>query len=191
MNAQLAELSPRLLDLIPNLAQPLETIQHEIFSWATQQGLGTIYTRAQFDRLAERARLESDLDEARRQRNMDFRLASGTLTALERRPVEGWEGYLEIWNAQRLTHRMKVFEKTDFSRLRELEIRIGGILLNDRSMPLVLILPQPTGTYLVMGWESVVELGVSPFSPDRHGVKPIREHLLPIEERTMVAPAAS
>ena len=98
------------------------------------------------------------------------------------------DGYLDIWSAQRLTHRMKVYDKTDFSRLRELEIRIGGILLNDRSMPLVLILPQPTGTYLMMGWESVVEMDTSPFAPDRRKARVLREHLLPIEERTMVVP---
>lgn len=188
MTANVAHAAPRLLDTIPRLAAPLDRIEPEIFGWASQLGLGTVYTRAQFDRLAEQARLQGDLSEAHLQRQMDFKLAAGTLTALERRPADGWEGYLDIWAAQRLTHRMKVYDKTDFSRLRELEIRIGGILLNDRSMPLVLILPQPTGTYLMMGWESVVEMDTSPFAPDRRKARVLREHLLPIEERTMVVP---
>lgn len=189
MNAQPTFDARRLLDVVPNLAAPCDRVEPEIFSWASSLGLGAVYTRAQFDRLAEQARLSGDLGESYRQRQMDFKLAAGTLTALDRRPANGWDGYLEIWTAQRLTHRLKVYDKTDFSRLRELEIRIGGILLNDRSMPLVLILPQPTGSYLQMGWESVVELDTSPFAPNRRQARVLREHLLPIDERTLVAPA--
>jgi len=192
VNAQVVFDTHRLLDIVPNLAAPLEIVEPQIFAWASSLGAGAVYTRDQFTRHAETARLVGDLavdKEVCRQRQMDFRLAAGTLTSLDRRPANGWDDYLELWTAQRLTHRLKVYEKSDFTRLRELEIRIGGILLNNQSMPLVLILPQPTGSYIQLGFETMVELDTSPFASNRRQARVLREHLLPLDERTMVAPA--
>jgi len=181
---------PRLLDAVPTLAAPIERVEPEIFAWASTLGLGVVYSRTQFERLLDVARPKSAVTDMERRRFMDLRFAAGTLTALDRRPPTGWEGYLDIWTGLRLANRLKVYEKSDFSRLRELEERVGGILLNDRAMPLVLILPQPGGSYVQMGWESVVELESSPFLAGRRSARVLREHLVPEAERTVVAPVA-
>ena len=180
----------RLLDAVPRLARPLDQVERDIYSWAGGLGLGPVYVREQFLKMFEVVKSSREQSIEHKYRQLDFQLAHGTLTALEHRPVSGWEGYLEQWTLVRLEHRLAVYGKGEFTRLRELEKRLGGILLNDRAMPMVLVLPQPSGTYVQMGWESIVELDTSPFSPERRQAKVIREHLLPVEERTFYAPSA-
>ena len=183
----LSETFPRLLDHV-RLAQPLEEAKAAIFAWAGCLGLGAFYTYEQLETLSVKAEAMGSTEGG--YLSMDVRVARGTITALERRPRDGWEGYVRIWNELRVKERTGKQDITDFARLRELEGRCGGILLNNRACPLMLILPQPDGTWVQMGWESMVQLDRSPLAANRDQAQILQEIVLPAEERTIEAAAS-
>lgn len=187
MDTTTKEEAARLLTDVPNLARPLRELEADIFRWASTQEMGECSTREQFERQYQqliKARVGINS-----RRILDYEIARGSLRALELRPASGWDGYVEQWTVVRLEHQMTSPQKPGLVRLRALEERIGGILLDSRRIPLMLVLPQPGGTYIQMGWESIVELDTSPFDARRNLGNVLREHLLPESERTFTAPA--
>lgn len=169
---------PRLLDVV-ELAQPLATLEPQIYAWASESGT-SVYTQSQLRRLKDLA--HGFRDQAGVEGfATDLYLALGALTAQERRPADGWMGYVRHWELKRLQVRLSSGDKTDFTRLRELEIQVGGILLNDPSCPLVLLIPQPDGNWIQAGWELLIELAGSPFGPNRHQLPILRQHVVPLD----------
>lgn len=179
----------RLLATVPNLAKPLEVVRGEIHQWASKQGFGAVYSQEQFEAICQRVKDGHTNKTVSFDTKTDFDIARGTLRGLELQPKGGWGEYIEQWTVVRLEHRLKVYRKPEYTRLRTLEERVGGVLLGSTMVPLVLIVPQPTGTYIQMGWDSVVELDRSPFGRDRGNAVTLREHLLPPPERTFTVPA--
>lgn len=162
---------PRLLKSGVDFAQSRDRLWDALCGWAGQSGRA-IYTEDQLQRLqrdAADAKLEFLV--------LDIQIAFDALAALDNRPKEGWAGYVAAWETERATN--AIFRRGEFGLLRGLHAKLGGILLNSRALPFVLILPQPTGTYIQMGWQHIAELSVSPFGPDRHEAVILREHALP------------
>jgi hypothetical protein len=184
----ISTIPPRILDAI-NLASPLSVVEGQIYAWASGSGT-SVYTFEQLKRLRDIAR-GADFDDATQNFAADLYLALGTITALQRRPADGWMGYVRQWELDRLSVRVSKNDKTDFSRLRELEIRLGGILLNDASCPLVLLLPQPTGTWIQAGWECLIEIAGSPLGPNRNSLPILRQHVVPFDIVTHASPRES
>lgn len=170
---------PRLLHTV-ELAQPRASLQHDVFAWAATAG-AAIYTQEQFNRFVDQAKAASTADSRLDPLVHDLYLAQGALTASQRRPARGWEGYLAEWESRRIGCRIKASSKTDFSRLRELEIAVGGILLRNRGCPLCLVIPQEAGTWIQMGWEAVTEVGGNPFAADAAQLPILRYHEVPME----------
>lgn len=168
--------SLRLLSCV-QLAQPVDSLRHAIYAWASGIEGNAVYTPVQFERLrthAAAAHRASPEDKDAAHLNHDFHLACGALSALEKRPPGGWSEYVQAFTNHRLSLRIRSI--SEFSLLRNLEVQVGGILLNDRACPLVLILPQPGGTWIQMGWESVIELADSPFESPAADKRILRAH---------------
>lgn len=171
---------------MPCLAQPLNDLEAAICGWATQLGHGTIYNAQQFERLCAMAQAGGVNEDIR----WDLGVAHGALRALRLRPVNGWDGYLEIWSLVKLEHAIKVYHKAPHARIRTLEERLGGIAIGSRSVPLMLVLPQPQGTYVQMGWDSVTEVDRSPLGNDRDNARVLRDYVVPEDQRVFQAPAS-
>ena len=161
----------RLLASGVEFAQPRDRLWDALCAWASQTGQ-SIYTEQQLERLRH------DADAARMPYlAQDIQIAFDSLQALDRRPPNGWHGYVAAWETQRASN--AIFRRGEYGLLRDLQAQLGGILLNSRAQPFVLILPQPGGTYVQIGWMTLSELSVSPFGPQRHQAVILREHVLP------------
>jgi len=181
MNAEVPlRAPPPLLDTV-DLAQPLEAARRAVYLWAGQSGQA-VFDVAQLEHLGHRFAAGHAAHGASGDR--DIQVAIGALQGLERRPEQGFAGYVEVWEAQRLSN--QVFNKGDFGRLRELRVQLGGILLNSPSEPFVLLLPQPDGSWVQMGWEAVLQFDGSPLGADRERLHLLAEHQLPHGQRTFV-----
>jgi len=161
----------RLLKSGVDFAQSRDRLWQDLCAWAGQSGRA-VYSEDQLQRL-QRDAAEAKLEFLA----LDIQIGFDALSALDLRPSEGWAGYIAAWETERATN--AIFRRGEFGLLRGLHAKIGGILLNSRALPFVLILPQPTGTYIQMGFMSIAELSVSPFGPDRHEAVILRQHELP------------
>lgn len=162
---------PRLLKSGIEFAQPRDRLWDALCGWAGQSGRA-IYTEEQMQRL-----LRDATDAKLEYLALDIQIAFDALSALDKRPEEGWSGYVAAWETERATN--AIFRRAEFGLLRGLHAKIGGVLLNSRALPFVLIIPQPTGTYIQMGFQAISELSVSPFGPERHEAVILRQHTLP------------
>lgn len=162
---------PRLLKSGIEFAQPRDRLWDALCAWAGQSGRA-VYTEEQLQRLQRDAAV-AGLEYLA----LDVQIAFDALSALDQRPAEGWAGYIAAWETERATN--AIFRRGAMYLLRGLHAKLGGILLNSRANPFVLILPQPTGTYVQMGWQHIAELSVSPFGPERHEAVILREHAFP------------
>jgi hypothetical protein len=175
----------RLLKSGVEFAQPRDRLWEALCAWASQSGRA-VYSEEQLQRL-HRDATNAGLDYL----SLDIQIGFDALAALDLRPSDGWAGYLAAWETERAAN--AIFRIGEFSLLRGLNAKIGGILLNSRALPFVLILPQPTGTYIQMGFHSISELSVSPFGPQRNQAVILREHQVPEQplSRSTFDPAVS
>ena len=158
----LADSPPRLLSTV-NFAQPRDIVEREVLTWATHCQASSVYTIEQLRRLRDRfgdAPNTRAIDFAR-----DIEIAFNMLDAHDRRPADGWSGYFKSW--EMAFHTNHAFNGNRFGRLRGLYREFGGLLLNDVACPLLLVLPQPGGTWVQMGEQAMIERDTSPFGPDR------------------------
>lgn len=159
---------PNLLQAV-SLAQPLPELEPKLYAWAASLGYGSVYTRAQFERVrADLVRRAADGEPGVRQVLAAFQLASGAMTAKERQPSGGWDAYVACWEQLRLIGRVQMF--------RALEARLGGILLNSYENPMLLLIPTAEGTWVKMGWDSVTLHATSPLVPAATAPPAIRSH---------------
>jgi hypothetical protein len=159
---------PHVIDAV-NLAQPLPDLEMALYAWAASLGYGSVYTRAQFERIrAELATRAAAGEAGIRQVLSEFHLGAGALTAIERHPAAGWGAYVASFEQERLLGRVQMF--------RALERRLGGILFNGFQNPVVLVLPQPDGSWIKIGWDSLTLHGSSPLRARDQAPPPIRTH---------------
>lgn len=146
---------PNLLAVV-NLAQPLSALEADIYVWAASLGYGSVYTRAQLDRIqADLQRRVAEGEANVRQVLSAFQLAMGALTAKERQPAQGWDDYVAHWEQCRLLGRVQMFKA--------LEKKFGGIVLNSIQNPMLQLIPMADGNWIKMGWDSVTMHASSPF----------------------------
>jgi hypothetical protein len=160
------------------LAQPVEPLRRALCAWAETIGEGSCASMTDFHRI-HRAVLARSGNPAIEKLLSDFYIAIGSLAAIERRPPEGFEGYTRLWDQQCSSNRIHRTGKSDFGRLQELEIRLGGVLLANRAEPYTLILPQPDGAFVVMGWQYVAMVDRSPFLDPMVVQFPVQLHAPP------------
>lgn len=164
----------RLLSVV-DLAQPIERFNADLFKWASTLGQGEVTSTSEFEAVRRHFVARTGNPSVDKLLG-DFYIAEGTLKALKRRPERGFPEYVLLWEQQCSSNRIKRLGRDDFGRLQQLEIRLGGVLLDDRSAPYVLILPQPAGHYVVMGYTYVSRLDVNPFLHPESVTKPVQLH---------------
>lgn len=174
----------RLLACV-ELAQPIERFTADLFRWAATLGQGEVAT------IADYQRVHRDLMARTGNPNIDklltdFYLADGTIKSLQRRPERGFPEYVRRWEQQCSSNKIKRLGHSDYGRLQELEIRLGGILLEDRTAPYVLILPQPAGHFVVMGRTYVSRIDVNPLIAPEAVRNPSQIHA-PVDRDTVDA----
>lgn len=180
MNAVPNVMPIRRLDDVVDLAQPSTLLFPAIAQWVSEVIGHTVYTFEQLVSLHDRCKREV-LDAARPGWHLtDLYCAVGALRAHKFRPRDGWQGYIDAFERKRVVQRISKDDKTDFSRLRELEIEVGGILINDRACPFLLICPQPDHTWLTMGFESLMLFSQSPLR-GKHGKQSLIRSHVPVQ----------
>lgn len=168
---------PRLLSTV-DLAQPLHTLEPLLLRWASASGW-ILKTVDAFEALAKAMEQQPALSSE--DTTLDLRLAVDAWQALRRRPPSGFLGYVMIWQSRMSTQR--ALGVGDEGRLRALQHQLGGILLDGKAAPYILLCPQPDGTWMQMGFESVVLLDRSPLDEQRKRARVVRIHQLPAADR--------
>lgn len=153
------------------LPQPPESLWVDVAKWASQCGR-SIYTRQQMLELQRSC--VAGAYESLPFLATDIQMAFDVLRGLETRPASPWDGYVEAWERQIITDRM--FSRGSFGQLRSLHETLGGILLASRARPFVLMIPQPDGTTIQMGWETVLHLQGCPIAQAGTDLPVLREH---------------
>lgn len=152
---------PRLINEV-ELAQPLKEFTAELFTWASQSGR-PVKTLRHFVEL-KKAYHDSEHPD-RFKIAMDFAVALETISALEKASHHNYTFYESIWRFK-FTASLGS-QSDDFAVMRSLQDYFGGILLDSRQEPYLLILPQPDGTYIQMGYESILQLQYNPLGESR------------------------
>lgn len=158
MNTQ----APRLLGRV-NLNAQKDELESGVFAWAGELGFGAVFTLNQLRRIAVQLRGHAH-EVKRRHVAADLHLALGACEAREREPVGGWPDYVKGWEDARLQQGMG--QGTEMDQLRGLQDKFGGILLNGRGAPFVLIIPCSDGRWIQMGWTTLTLLASSPLETD-------------------------
>lgn len=174
----------RLLSTV-QLAQPLDAFHCDLFRWASTLGEGPVSTMQEFEAV-RRALFARTGNPCIDKLMLDIYLAEGTINSLARRPGRGFPEYVRLWEQQCSSNRIKRLGLSDFGRLQALEIRLGGILLDDRTSPYVLILPQPAGHFVVMGATYVSRIDTNPFLHPESVLNPSQLHA-PVDPDTVDA----
>lgn len=150
----------RLLHAV-NLSLPLAELECAILQWASLQGLGEISAIAGLEALRSRLQPDVSRNEAARHLVMDLDLGLGAVSARQREKASVEEYYAE-WEslAAKVAHR----EITEMDQLRSLQQSFGGVLLNGRSAPFVLLVPLSDGSWLQVGWKTMSHLDAFPMN---------------------------
>lgn len=163
---------PALIDSI-NLAQPLDTLKPEVFDWVQRHLQRAVYSVPQLAKLNEELTPDRGVP---RGVGADVYFALGAIRALERRPADGWNGYVDAHKrrlaVQALTGRMNTIV-----RLRDLADELGGILINCYTAPFLLICPQPDRTWITISFESVMLFNQSPLRGTHGKHSLVRSHV--------------
>lgn len=166
---------------VPRLAQtvdlhlPAADLEREILRWACQQGTGAFFTTDQLRKL--RAKLEAQLPrtEAARHLVMDIDIGLGALSARIRQPSGGAAAYVTAWETLLLSKGLG--QGTEIDQLRALHDRFGGILLNGRAAPFVLLIPCEDRTWLQIGWNLFTHLADNPLTNPKPAAIAVHEGL--------------
>jgi len=154
---------PRLLTTV-DLNRPLRELEAAILEWACRQDEGAVFSTDQLEQLRRRVSGRAG-GERDRHISMDLQVAIGALQAREKEAPGGWEAYIASWEEHRLTTDLGM--STEIDQLRDLQDRFGGILLNSRAAPFVLLIPCSDGTWVQMGWTTLTRLASSPLDPTK------------------------
>lgn len=157
---ELAEL-PRLINEI-ELAQPLDTFRAELFTWASLSGY-PIKTLKDFMALRDRYDQSEHYD--RKTILIDFDVALEVIDGLSKSRPQGFSHYETLWRFK-FTSSLGS-QADDFANMRALQEYFGGILLDSKLTPYLLLIPQPDGTYINIGYESILQLSHNPLGEDR------------------------
>jgi hypothetical protein len=152
--------APRLLDRV-DLTAPKDELETAVFTWACELGYGAVFTLGQLRRIAVNLRGQAQ-EEKLRHVAADLHLALGACEAREREPIGGWPEYVRGWEDARL--QLGLGKGTEMDQLRGLQDKFGGILLNGRGAPFVLIIPCSDGRWIQMGWTTLTLLASSPLA---------------------------
>lgn len=158
MSAQ-PDVHPRLHESV-DLTHPLHELESAVFRWASQLGHGAVYSLTQLDKLRRQLDQASSLIFHCKELAMDVQVAHGAILARMRQPEGGWLAYLAGWEAKVLGTTMGM--STQLEQLRMLQDEFGGVLINGRSLPFMLLIPLEDGTWLKMGWTTITHLSRSP-----------------------------
>lgn len=171
---------PRLLSKV-ELAQPLPQLDADLVRWAAPAGW-TVRSVEDFPTLARIAEIQPT--PWCEHIAWDVRVGWDAREAIRLRPAGGFEPYVRAWYARLATQR--ALGAGDEGRLRALQQTLGGILIDGRMAPFVLVLPQPDGTWISMGFETVTWLDRSPIGADRHRARILQMHELSEADRRYV-----
>lgn len=164
--------TPRLLETV-SLSLPLSLLEPALFDWANRQGRGAVFSIDQLRALRQRTDALVSKTDSDRHLVMDLQLAIGAHAAHLHAPGEGWPAYLTAWQEQLLTKELGLCNELD--QLRGLQDRFGGILLNGRSAPFVLLIPCRDGRWVQMGWNTIALLSGTPLDPE-HPPRILEQH---------------
>lgn len=172
MNAFSAEESTTALIDTITLAQPLDSLKREVFAWVALRLDRTIYS---VDQLSDIHHELTPHQGVPRGLGADIYFALGGLRALERRPADGWAGYVSA-HKRRIALQSLSGQLNSIARLRALSEELGGILINSFSAPFLLICPQPDGTWVTISFESVMLFNQSPLRGTHGKHSLVRSH---------------
>lgn len=160
----------RLLASVP-LAQPHDRLLEAACRWAAGTGRSVFSA----DQLRELQRVAASGHHPQLANlATDIELVFDALRALERPPSPAWEGYVQAWEQQIITDRL--FTRGSYAQLRSLHEKLGGMLLPSRAKPFMLAIPQADGTWVQMGWETVLHLASCPITTPENEIHILREH---------------
>lgn len=155
----------RLLPAV-QFARPLAAVLPDVLAWASSTGR-SVYTAQQLRELHAEVKQQADRTSPEvKHFEQDLFLAVGGLKALEIHPDPAWETYLDFWQTRRLQHRLEDGSPLS-ARLRDFHDRFGGLLFNNLTLPLGLLIPQPSGLWVHVGYDLLAEVIGDPFGPDR------------------------
>lgn len=161
-----------------DLTMPHVPLEKAIMAWASDQLGRTVFTPQQLSQIAAGLAPGDDPIRTRRLRsNID--IALGALAARQCEPEGGWEAYCSGWEEVRLQNRLGMC--SEFDRLRHLRDRFGGLLLNGKACPLVLLIPLSNGQWVQMGWVQLALLEDNPLaieSPRVLAQRQAQEHVI-------------
>lgn len=152
---------PRLINEI-ELAQPLESFRAELFTWASLSG-HPIKTLKDF--MALRDHYDQSEHPDRMTIRIDFDVALEVIDALSKARAQSFSHYETLWRFK-FTASLGS-QADDFAIMRALQEYFGGILLDGKQTPYLLVIPQPDGTYVQIGYESMLQLSHNPLGEHR------------------------
>lgn len=165
---------PRLTQTV-DLHLPAADLEREVLRWACQQGTGAFFTTDQLRKLRERLEASLPRTEANRHLVMDIDIGLGALSARLRQPSGGAAAYVTAWETLLLSKGLG--QGSEIDQLRALHDRFGGILLNGRAAPFVLLIPCEDRTWLQIGWNLFTHLAGSPLTDPEPRVITVHEGL--------------
>jgi len=161
---------PRLLNTV-DLSLPLEDLRGAILQWASQQGHGEVEAESQLAELKMRLLSHSERTERGRHLCMDIDVALGAIDARRKEHPHSFDDYAASWEAE--VRSVASGDINEMDQLRRLQERFGGILLNSRSAPFLLLVPLSDGTWLQVGWESIQHVAGNPLTQNTEGPEPL------------------
>lgn len=146
----------RLLRTI-DLSLPARELESAIFDWVSKLGQGPVASEEELSDLRSRLLVSGPAGE---QLAMDVHLALGALSARRKELKGGWKAYVDAWRER--IEAVGVDGSTELDAMRDLHDRLGGLLLNGRAAPFLLILPLSDGTWIKLGWDTARHYEQSP-----------------------------
>lgn len=160
---------PRLINLV-EFSQPIKEYRNELFAWALMSGKDVRNMKEFMD-------LKNDYTDSthpeRAKILLDFEVALDVLNALSKAEHQSYTQYESLWRFKYTTSLGS--QSDDFTIMRSLQAYFGGILLENKVTPYLLIIPQLDGTYIQMGFESLLQLSENPLGEKRHQAQVLQE----------------
>jgi hypothetical protein len=140
-----------------NLAQPREALERDLRTWAGLDGQeGDLLVQLQSLRFGDGGFANAETFA------YELRFATGAITAIRRSSTDGFPHYSSAW--MRSMEIARRDPAADFGRLRRLHAQWGGILLDSWTNPSVLLVPLPTGFWIIAGFVSIVLTATCPLT---------------------------
>lgn len=163
------ETLPRLINLV-EFSQPIKEYRIDLFAWATMAGRDVRNMKEFMDVKSDY--VNSDHPD-RAKTILDFEVAMEVLNALSKAEHLSWAQYESLW---RFKYSSTLGSQSDdFTSMRALHDYFGGILLENKVTPYLLIIPQIDGSYIQMGYESLLLLSENPLGEKRQLAQVLKE----------------